>query len=286
MLIYLSGGLGNQFFQLSLACTFKKTKTVYLSTYLLNSFGRKPDISIFAEELGIKLVDYKCLCSSILKVNRFREYNDHVDFCCYLGLPDNSPWLYHNNQKKEFAESILKVAQKVNTNEKSTRNQLAIHFRLGDYLWPRALFRYGVLSKIYYQNALLELGNPSIADVFSEDKKALRSIYGKKVLNCSLEMRTSQSTLTDFCSILLYEKVIFSNSTFCFWQYWIRDFMNNAYGTKLVSYFPRPIYRSTNIIDGTLDNVGNFESNFFNPLKLLISFPGSFKRRLRWKPYW
>lgn len=286
MLIYLSGGLGNQFFQLSLACALKETKLVYLSTYLLNSFDRKPDISIFAEELGIKLVDYKCACSSIVKVNKFREYDDHGKFCCYLGTPNNSPWLYHNVKKKEFAESILKVAREINMTQGSTRNELAIHFRLGDYLWPRALFRYGVLNKIYYQNALLKLGSPNLADAFSEDRKALRSIYGEKILNCSLQVQSSQSTITDFCSVLFYEKVIFSNSTFCFWQYWIRDFMNIAYGTKLVSYFPRPIYRSINVIDGTLDNVGNFESNFFNPVKLLISFPASFKRRLRWKSYW
>jgi hypothetical protein len=281
--IYLSGGLGNQLHQLSVALGLSEGHDVKLSTVLLPDSSRTLEIQDMVENTELAITSDLCPCEKKVFPVRLASIEFMFPPCCILSYPEDSPWLAHRINPTKFHKLMANMLIKNGNLE--LKHEIVIHFRLGDYLWPRALFQNGVLSKKYYEKPLkkLDVAYPVIA--LTDDPAALGKIYGNEIANKRITSIENGTVQSDFLRMVNAKYLISGNSTLSLWALWFRENMPFVGSKSFVSFGPRFIYRKK--ASTFLAGIGREDPIFRNPIYLMIRFPFVFSRRLKWRgKYW
>ena len=277
--VYLSGGFGNQLHQLSVALGLAQGNEVKLSTVLLPDSSRALEIQDMVANTELAITSDLCPCEKKIYPLRLASIDFTLPPCCILSYPEDSAWLAHRIDPRKFHKLIANMLIKNGNLE--LKQEIVIHFRLGDYLWPRALFQNGVLSKKYYEKSLqlLDIAYPVIG--LTDDPVALGKIYGNEIANRSIVSIEKGTVQSDFLRMINAKYLISGNSTLSLWALWFRENMTPIESKNFVSIGPSSIYRRKTA--SFLAGIGREEPIFWNPILLLIKFPFAFCRRLKWR---
>lgn len=278
LMVYLSGGLGNQLFQLSTGAGLKHRREIVLSTSQLSASGRREEIEPAAKALGIELTNEQC--GSHHLGTACTDFDIATDLCCLWAFPRWLDWAYHNTNAPEFVESLECLIQTRGQEScSSVGDAIGLHLRLGDYLWPRHASRYGVLSLGYYEEAsrLLQKNRPpSRTVIFAEDPRAARRLYRPLVDRASI-VYGSGSPLDDLNRMALCRYLVAANSTLSLWAAWL----SRQRSGRLNSIAPARVYRRQNV--DLFVGVDTLEAPFRSPWALALGHPWTLTRRLVWQ---
>lgn len=234
----LSGGLGNQLFQIAaanhIAYMLNKKFTIDLSFYnrdIENNTSRNFVISkIF--NLPIKYVEFSLLERLIIKLK-------FTNFLAFTILNDNNYRYFKSLNEKNiflmqgyfqnhlfFKDSIEILKKSINLKRNTLKNSVSIHIRRGDYLLPDNQNYFAKCSLDYYKNSILKLSKLINLDnhsfyIFSDDIDwCKRNIK----LNYKTIFRDSYDEVEDFLFMSNCENNIISNSTFSWWAAYLNDY--------------------------------------------------------------
>lgn len=224
--IYLAGGLGNNLFQLSLGYYLEQQgKRVVYNTALLseNRLTRLLGWSIHSRvisneilknrhvETKFSFIDVVFLFKEFVLSKLFGKTNYvYVDECV-----KNQLWGYYPIGNHMLKENILKFKRHVfeqcsNLVVPESMNEYSVvHVRRGDFSSD------SILTFEYYKDALAKISDENPIFYISDDESIiheLESVTGKSLLRNS-----DNSMVGDFFMMLNAEKIISSNSTFCYW---------------------------------------------------------------------
>ena len=282
IIIYLFGGLGNQLFQLSFAIGLSKktSKKVVLSDAYLKDSLRASENTFLTSQNLVGITSSRCKLHLYPQIFSIKDIDFQNLSCCIITFPENSQWLGHISNKKVFMEIISASLNSIPTLHNDTSGIL-IHFRLGDYLFPPASFRYGVLKTSYHQKILSKLPANSPISLVTDDIRACRRIYKSILHGREISFSEFSSSEEDFKRMCSAEIFIAANSTMSFWAAWYRMQLSGDETIGKRTYVPYQIYRRDSIDDFL--GVGNTSSIFWHPIQLMFRHPWVLGRRLKWK---
>jgi hypothetical protein len=278
--IYLYGGLGNQIFQLSLAMGLSRHREVVLSTAQLSKYRREMEIHKFARIAAVRITDNNCHSCEKPKYQVVGSINTKNLPCCILSSPGHANWLGHIINPELFFE-ILKDGLEINIPSQNFGSEIVIHFRLGDYLFPTAAGRYGILKTSYFSRILEIKKEKSKIEIVTDDILAFNRIHRKSLLKWDLVFPKNRTPLADFKAMCVAPIFIASNSTLSFWASWFRDQLNLKFSLRLQTFVPSQIYRRHSI--EKMFGIGVIKPEFWNPVALTLRYPWIISRRLKWK---
>lgn len=182
----ISGGLGNQLFQIATASDFalKRKKKVYLDTTTFYKNKKlKFECSELIEDLNKKEIQLKIniplIFSFLVKIRKILD-NKYIKFfldSLIQKVHEIEPYKYQNFIKKKsfitifvgswqsekyfanineiFSHTLTSLLKKYNysfdKNIPNKAKKIAVHFRLGDYRYTKG---YGIIELSYYSNAI------------------------------------------------------------------------------------------------------------------------------------
>ncbi len=249
MIVKLTGGLGNQFFQYAFGKSLEKRtgKKVKYDTYFYDYQEKR--------QLGLDK-----FCISYAKWNRcleklyrlaysrklFRLFGIQVekDIFCYneplKGKIYFAGYWQNMNYIKEYKEELreelvykypLSKEQQDILNEINGVQSIAVHIRRGDYLGLQNV--YHVASISYYHNAVNQIQNSVQGDrvfyIFSDDIAWCKDnliIEGDKCV--FIDRSISDSPYVDFELMRNCKHFIISNSTFSWWAAYLASYRGKS----------------------------------------------------------
>ncbi len=257
VIVKLSGGLGNQLFQVAtakslankLSCEFKIDNHFFNDrpnrVFELCNFSLVyQEISTFELYKTLHLSKY-FLLDLITKNNRVYEKNINVFNEKHFQF---DPMLYDQNepvvlngywQSEKYFESISSeirrefvLKNEVHYNslpismEISNCNSVSIHLRRGDYLNnPIINSIHGVLSDEYYLNSIEFLKSKTTIDevfIFSDDVNSANEFIKKYNYGINISAQ-SKNALLDFHLLQKCKHNIIANSSFSWWAAWLNS---------------------------------------------------------------
>ena len=256
----MSGGLGNQLFQIAAAANYSlKYKTrVYLDTI---TYYRNSHLNFECKRLVKRLKknnvyissDLPILLRYLVKANKIFSFKYLIFFYPFLKIIDEiKPFKYkelknsnslitifrgswqsekyfienRNFLKKIFTNFFKKFD--LNSKKKTTKSsmkKIVVHFRFGDYLYTKG---YAALNINYYKKAInylkKKLGNYKII-AFSDDLKKLK----KETKNINIDHYFDDKKMNVkkiFSFMLSGDHYIIANSTFSWWAAYLSENKN------------------------------------------------------------
>ncbi len=272
--VFLVGGLGNQLHQLSVAQGLAQHQEVELSLALMGDH-RHLEIGSAIARSGIGISSEKALHNSLLPTPLI-DVHPGAAPTNLLTFPDNAPWMAHIATPTIYAATISALFDEIPDTWRSTTFSTLIHMRLGDYLWPPASARYGILGPQYYAEALKALGS-DVADVATDDPTAARRIYSTLFATGALHLLAPGPSIRDFYFMCTASKFVAANSTFSLWAAWYRREMGLGGGTVAPSTLYRKESRSA------VAGLGDLEAHYVHPVRLTMRRPWVLSRRISWR---
>jgi hypothetical protein len=238
--VAIKGGLGNQFFQYSLAIFLKESFNINVNldiSWFDNQNFRKLQLNDFIKEPLFDLIKYKrTIYSKMLsyKTENFLSFLLKKKICPPTNFFDGY-W-----QDIFFAKCLTfeKYFKKETFAKKFTEDYYVIHLRRGDFLTSSS---HNVLSDDYYLK-YLNLFNDKVIYILSSDTED--ALNFKKKLNLNVEF-LNVSDAEAFSIIYNASGGIASNSTFCWWAIFLSETRN--------WFFPYSWLKKKNIIDQNLN---------------------------------
>lgn len=270
--IYLTGGLGNQLHQMSLALAISRHREVRVSSGLMQNYGRALDAAVAFHYLSLPLTEQLCKCGGPPTTVDVERLDLSSIPCCVISHPGDAPWMAHNTNPTLVREAIRAMLADGAFCVAGQPSTVAVHFRMGDYLWPRAASRYGVLKTDYYTNALTNLDSQLKKVFFSDDIAAVRRLHGA-VLGKNPDFGGGRSVLDDFAAMSAAKYFVAANSTLSLWIKWFRACPNDV--------APVRAYRS--LEERKLPGLGSASPDFWDPAILVARHPWVLTRRLKWR---
>lgn len=282
-IVYLSGGFGNQLHQLSVALGIAKSSPVKISLALLADSSRTPEILEMISISGMNYDSHFCSCGLKNEATPLVDVKPASPPCCILSYPEHASWLLHVSDPLNFQEVLTISLEKNYTIQ--LIDELVVHFRLGDYLWPRALTRFGVLKKSYYEKCLTLLPQAYPVVALTDDPSALKKIYGSTLSNRLIEIASSINVQEDFVRMINAKYFVSGNSSLSLWALWYRSHQDSVQYPGSISIGPNHVYRKVN--KEMITSNGSVIPDFFNPIAFILCHPFALSRRLKWKgKYW
>lgn len=270
--IYLTGGLGNQLHQMSLALAISKRYNVHVSSGLMQNYGRSFDARAAFEHLGLPVSEQLCRCGETPATVEVANFDLASIPCCIISQPGDAPWMAHNTNPTLVREAIRAMLTDVAHRDADQSSFVAVHFRMGDYLWPRAASRYGVLKTDYYVKALSNLDERLQKVFFSDDIAAVRRFHGA-ILGSNPNFGGGRSVLEDFAAMSAARCFVAANSTLSLWIKWFRECPDDV--------APARAYRG--LQERELPGLGIASPSFWNPGFMVARHPWVLTRRLKWR---
>lgn len=235
-LLRLSGGLGNQLFQISTAYELnvrsQKNIYIYIGFYKKKLKNNTRRICHFNKDVFENLikVDYNFFLDFFLKfisrieklkITKSKQLVNNLDYRLLNGYFQDFNFFKHN-------EELLIILRKYFSNNKIQKNTIGLHVRRGDYLLKENKKSFQSIDLKYYKKALGELEKK--VDIFTYDilifsddidwcKEKLKFDYNLKYID-------NESELSDFRLMSSCEHIITANSTFSWWAAFINDSEN------------------------------------------------------------
>jgi hypothetical protein len=280
-IVYLSGGLGNQLHQLSVALGLREFVPVEVSTCLLGSSLRRNEVQVALDIAGIQVSKKLCKCGR-KKVLDLQDISMYSIPCCIQTYPSEAPWMFHKRFPRQYFNLLKSLLENKSTSVR--HHKLVIHFRLGDYLWPPTASEFGVLSKAYYVKCLEKVPRDVPISALTDDPVALNKIFGKEIAGHKLQVADSQSVFQDFRLMIEAETLISANSSMSLWAIWYRAQRETKEKNPEGDISPSRVYRKGK--ERSVPGLGKQECDFWNPFLLTIAHPFVVTRRLKWKSHW
>jgi len=230
--IYLSGGLGNNLFQISLGLILKKRYSCNV-TFLSASKNVNTLLLKGIFKNDIKIINNPFLYQSYFlnAIFRFLEFigifkNDlritsNELICNYRSFPNlliiSGYWQdnFHIQEVKDLLCSYFDRHKSYNETPSLDFNSVCVHYRLGDYLQDKQL---NICNHEYYLNAL------KLINFNFKSKVYLFTNNGADLSNLKLPFTNfiiiDNNTCSDLISFQLmrrFNTIIIPNSTFSFW---------------------------------------------------------------------
>jgi hypothetical protein len=190
--------------------------------------------------------------------------------------------MFHKRFPREYYNLLKSVLEVESTLER--RHKVVIHFRLGDYLWPRTAAEFGVLRKAYYAKCLENIPSDIPILALTDDPVALKKLYGREISGHKLQTTFSESVFQDFRLMVEAETLISANSSMSLWAIWYRSQAQKVSNNFSRDISPERVYRKGNVIP--VPGLGDQECEFWNPFFLTLAHPFVLTRRLKWKSLW
>lgn len=260
----MSGGLGNQLFQVSAGIYLEETlgkEVIFDVANLLGPAKSAPgnytrSLEIYELLLGKSLITSKPHWLLDLAITKFRkqflgkyflfERNQEDRLIFRIG-PDTRG-IFGFYQDAEIVESAwvslygrMKKSEKFSPLVNSNKiNRIAIHLRFGDYSDdPQTKKIYGLTKKSYYLEALNEIGknanSPTSLVIITDNREKASSFINAENFSGPIEYVSSPTAIQDLVELSSSSHVIMSNSTFSWWGAWIA---NKVHGSQII--YPRP----------------------------------------------
>lgn len=237
IVVEISGGLGNQLFQLAAAVNLnsQEHKVIIDSIYNeINSY-RVTEIDEIAKALGIPMMKRSvflitCLRISIVKkmyISRLRKKTLYEDIS--FGKPiipvDGKDFrLFGYWQNISLANEIQDVLSEF---LKAPRiDGIAVHVRRGDYL-SKEHSLHGALDGSYYLKGLAQLNsnrkNPRIVIFTDSPEFVKKEEWVQMIGSADVHFSDSINPWETLLEMSRYSKIICSNSTFSWWAAFVGD---------------------------------------------------------------
>lgn len=265
--VYFIGGLGNQLHQLSVALGLAQYTRVRLSDALM---GTQRKLGVLAA-VGAAGFDVDHSSAPEIPPTRLRNIDLSRPPADLVTFPETVGWMGHVAQPALFASLIESLFP---ARQPSGNRTTVAHVRLGDYLWPPASRRYGVLSSAYYQAGLQRAEGSTVV---TDDPVALARIHRRLMRENEIALNPVASVADDFHLMCTASGFIAANSTLSLWAAWYRT----QAGLGADTYAPSSLYR----IDPRSDipGLGSQKPKYFTPAQLVIRHPWVLTRRISWQ---
>lgn len=263
--VSVSGGLGNQLFQLAAAYAYAKKENAKLQIIHTTTNGDRP---LYWETLLKSMKSYLVSSASATLhhwhescATQYKEIGPLIPTGIFLhGYMQSSKYFYNDAIKKEirsmFTSTITKeIAFSYRHLLANKQHVVVIHARRTDYLKNQDMINFhGPLPGSYYKNAvakMLELVPNPIFLLCGDDnrfwqeiKEDIAEVYKRP--NVLLEGETD---ITTFSLLQNFSNVIMSNSTFIWWTTWLADAKNVIAPSKW--FGPTGLKHYEDIYEGT-----------------------------------
>jgi len=238
VLVNLSGGLGNQLFQVAAACHLKLQNIEVALDPIENDLNgyRKTEVSELSKEIGLNLIQRSPMAKAFIKIIGIRKiihllilkdsYKESEPFGILEINQSNPPkrvlgyW-----QNKQMALHVKNYLDDKNDREIKA-NQLAIHVRRGDYL-ELAHQLHGALHGDYFLAATKSIIEHKKIDkiaIFSDSiNQVMEESWVGLLPDIEIEFRQNSDPWDSLLEMSSFEMIICSNSTFSWWA----AFLNN-----------------------------------------------------------
>jgi Glycosyl transferase family 11 len=230
IVVKLSGGLGNQLYQLSNALQLKRRpkKILFLYLYLVgyesHEYPRLKDIGLkgfVVKGRPARMIDkflriFRFVFSSLVAIQDESTIEVRSTFIRYVvGLYQVAP----SELIRRFFRVKLRIRQITDVNEAS----LSVHLRLGDYKYNWASTNLGLLDRSYYDRVfkLINLDKIDRVYVYSDgsDREVTAFFSG---IDCKIIR--NKTDLEDLRSIAKTSKILVcGNSTFSLWAAYLAN---------------------------------------------------------------
>lgn len=228
--VRLSGGLGNQLYQVSNALQlkrrYKKMIIIYITliAYEKHEYPRLKDLGLngyvikgfFARSLDKLLRLLRKISTDIVTIQDESTNKESTSIVWYLvGLYQVAP----PKLIRRYLRMKLKLEQR---NFGRSNPSLSIHLRLGDYKNTWAKENLGQLSRKYYDSVFNEFSLKSINNVqiFSDGSEEEISCFFAGI---QYEIERNRTDLEDLVSIARSSIIICGNSTFALWAAYLAN---------------------------------------------------------------
>ena len=253
MIVRLSGGLGNQFFQYAFGRAYEEKTGEKVSFDTWSFFRdklRKYELDNYVIKKGPKRILRRIVCNIIweleihtklpnwvdklMRIEYEREvFIPQLDFmkdAYAIGFWQNEDYFFKYEaviRKELVYKGPLSEKQKEIIQEMSLQQAVAIHIRRTDYLTTGGKKVYENVDKEYYLAAIeyiaAQLGETPVFYVFSDDiewcKKEFRDIENLIFVDSSI----SYNQHTDLELMRNCKHFIIANSTFSWWGAWLSE---------------------------------------------------------------
>jgi hypothetical protein len=277
VLVEISGGLGNQLFQLAAAEYLKKHGLNVLLDFRMNKISgtRENRIASIAEDFGFKSKEFGPVGFWVGKIPFFRRVlnlhmnrilvQENIEFHCPPIHNGPKSITYRGYwQTTQVAVSIKrKLTEYLGIGPSDLVPRIAVHVRRGDYLLGSNPSFHGVLHGEYYIESVKRLRDvygflPVM--VFTDSPEIVKNEeWVKKIIN--LEFFNSSGDLSDFEEIAKSSGIVCSNSTFSWWA----SYISPSSAVTLPSQWQVGLELPTNLIQDAAIIV---ESSFVDSAKL------------------
>ncbi|EJV2652401.1 alpha-1,2-fucosyltransferase [Vibrio vulnificus] len=221
--IFLSGGLGNNLFQIAYGEYLdSKGYSVSYNSYLTkkNWITKKLGWSIHRNEIAehiiknMNVVEELSITDTVFLVCKFIQ-KKIINSKCYYA-PDYSGRRYFgyaaigNHLKGEVFSTISEKIRVIFRNKIIPgRNETVLHIRRGDFSKECSL------GDSYYIDAIKKIKSTTPIIVVTDDPSIID--YVRDNIHENVILSKGESMLDDFFTIFNAKKVIMSNSTYCYW---------------------------------------------------------------------
>lgn len=260
----MSGGLGNQLFQVSAGIYLEEILGRHLIYDVSNLLGpskstpgnytRSLEIyELLPEKELIKSKPHWLLDLLITKfkrefLSRYYLFEQSQKDKLIFDISSHTRGIFGFYQDAEVVEAAwdslserFKKSAKFSPLVNSSRiNRIAIHLRFGDYSDdPKTKKIYGLTKNSYYLEALNQItknsNSPTSLVIVTDNQEKAKSMISKEHFSGSIEYLSSPTAIQDLVELSRSSHVIMSNSTFSWWGAWIA---NKTHGSQII--YPRP----------------------------------------------
>jgi hypothetical protein len=240
--VEISGGFGNQLFQLAAAQYLRAHGVDSVLDFRINQRNRVRAnlIESLAGELSFtveKLKKWQKIFSKIPVLRRtvllprnIRVVREETEFLAPPLIHDNRKLVYRGYWQNVEVASFIKeyVSNYFQISKSNKIARIALHVRRGDYLQGGNPNFHGVLAGEYYVTAVetirKELGDLPIL-VFTDSLEIVsKELWVKNLTNLSFAKNADD--LEDFTEIAKSQAIVCSNSTFSWWAAYVSDASN------------------------------------------------------------
>lgn len=269
--VYLSGGVGNQLFQVAFAHYLNKLtglKTLVVKQKLIAAV-KHTEISFFSKHWKCNHCIFK-IHTGAQTINRIFNPWDQTTFGkrskfidlrhspfinpqeieidnsknCYIGYFQNKEYVIFSEAELESEiRKVLLFKQTVNEKTLKFQNAEVIHIRQGDTNTEFNRKRVGILDSSYYQDLLGNTNSSRLRIVLTDDLEGARKILNGIKVDCII----GPEDLNPWESLQVMaqcQRLIAANSTFSWWG----GFLASKKGAEVV--IPKPFFVSPQLAMG------------------------------------
>lgn len=232
-IVEISGGLGNQLFQLGAARLLRRSfESVYLDfTANVINPKRKNEVVEFSKALGFPLVQNSFVIRKILAKLRLTRVEHHfrreklitekVSFSIPISMNSKRKVRFRGYwQNIECAKAIREEVRSWITI--SPQDSIGIHLRRGDYTIKENLKHHGLLTDEYFESIINNFEMNSKLKIYSDSPIEIAGMENIKK-KYHVEEALAKEPWETLVQLSGHSVIVISNSTFSWWAAFLSD---------------------------------------------------------------